>query len=176
MRKAFVAAKEFVDAHADRQPVVTVNSWDEWTETSCLEPVDLYGYRYLGAFRDVFVSKGGAENEPFVGLGPSRSDPRWCYFDEYDLSTALVTGENVIAVMVLHHGYRTGAQAAIMQMLFAELRVVTANGTKITVGTDHQCRRASRTRAPCRRSRPWIIWRVVVLCSRLDRAQILLRD
>ena len=37
-----------------RAPLITVNSWNEWTETSYLQPDDLYGYGYLEAVRDVF--------------------------------------------------------------------------------------------------------------------------
>ena len=34
-------------------PLVTINSWNEWTETSYLQPDDLYGYGYLEAVRRV---------------------------------------------------------------------------------------------------------------------------
>ncbi len=37
-----------------KAPLVTVNSWNEWTETSYLQPDDLYGYGYLEGIKDVF--------------------------------------------------------------------------------------------------------------------------
>ena len=42
-------AGEYLDRHPERQRLITVNSWNEWTETSFLEPDDLYGYGYLDA-------------------------------------------------------------------------------------------------------------------------------
>ncbi|MBM4093763.1 MAG: hypothetical protein FJ276_30800 [Planctomycetes bacterium] len=50
-------AKEFVDAHPDQVPLITINSWNEWTETSYLEPCTKYGYGYLEAVRNVFGAK-----------------------------------------------------------------------------------------------------------------------
>ncbi len=38
-------------------------------------------------------------NGSFIGRGPSRYDPRWAYFDEYDLTDVIQFGENVIAVL-----------------------------------------------------------------------------
>ena len=37
-----------------RVPLITVNSWNEWTETSYLQPDDLFGYGYLEALKNVF--------------------------------------------------------------------------------------------------------------------------
>jgi len=52
---AFRAAKKYVDEHPTQPPLITVNSWNEWTETSYLQPDDLYGYGYLEKIQDVFV-------------------------------------------------------------------------------------------------------------------------
>ena len=52
--RAFELAKAYADSHTDRPPLITINSWNEWTETSYLEPDDLYGYGYLEAIRKVF--------------------------------------------------------------------------------------------------------------------------
>lgn len=52
--KGLRMAKSYLDAHPDQHPLVTLNSWNEWTETSYLEPDDMYGYGYLDAVKRVF--------------------------------------------------------------------------------------------------------------------------
>ena len=46
IRKAIAFAQE------NRSPMITVNSWNEWTEGSYLLPDDLHGYGYLEAVRN----------------------------------------------------------------------------------------------------------------------------
>ena len=53
--KALKDAKAYVDAHPKQAPLITINSWNEWTETSYLQPCSKYGYGYLEAVRRVFV-------------------------------------------------------------------------------------------------------------------------
>ena len=55
--KSLRMAKEFVDYHDLRAKLITVNSWNEWTETSYLQPDELYGYGYLKAIKKVFVDE-----------------------------------------------------------------------------------------------------------------------
>jgi len=55
VRKALELARNYADRHPDQPPLITINSWNEWTETSYLEPDDLYGYGYLEAVKAVFT-------------------------------------------------------------------------------------------------------------------------
>ena len=48
-------ARAFLDARPDLHPLVTINSWNEWTETSYLQPDNVYGYGYLEAVKKVFM-------------------------------------------------------------------------------------------------------------------------
>lgn len=47
-------ARRFLDAHPNQAQLVTLNSWNEWTEGSYLLPDMRWGYRYLQAVRNVF--------------------------------------------------------------------------------------------------------------------------
>ena len=50
-------ARQYVDTHDLPAPLITLNSWNEWTETSYLEPDDRNGYGYLEAVRRVFCEE-----------------------------------------------------------------------------------------------------------------------
>lgn len=52
--KALRDAKAYVDAHPKQVPLITINSWNEWTETSYLQPCTMFGYGYLEAVKRVF--------------------------------------------------------------------------------------------------------------------------
>ncbi|MDR3193970.1 MAG: glycoside hydrolase family 99-like domain-containing protein, partial [Tannerella sp.] len=54
--KALRQAKAYADSHPGQVPLITVNSWNEWTETSYLQPCTLYGYGYLNAVKKVFLN------------------------------------------------------------------------------------------------------------------------
>ncbi|MBE6658997.1 MAG: hypothetical protein E7604_11230 [Ruminococcaceae bacterium] len=54
IKTALEQAKAYVDSHDLPVPLVLINSWNEWTETSYLQPDNVNGYGYLNAVRDVF--------------------------------------------------------------------------------------------------------------------------
>lgn len=52
--KALRMAKDYADKHPKQVPLITINSWNEWTETSYLMPCNVFGYGYLEAIKKVF--------------------------------------------------------------------------------------------------------------------------
>ncbi|MDO5571773.1 MAG: glycoside hydrolase family 99-like domain-containing protein [Bacteroidales bacterium] len=55
--KALISARDYLDRHPEQTPLITINSWNEWTETSYLMPDNVYGYGYLDAVKNVFLGK-----------------------------------------------------------------------------------------------------------------------
>lgn len=55
IEKALRLARAYVDSHPGQPPLLTINSWNEWTESSYLQPDDLYGYGYLEAVRNALL-------------------------------------------------------------------------------------------------------------------------
>ena len=53
-KDALERARAFATARPGQPPLITINSWNEWTEGSYLQPDDLYGYGYLEAVKEVF--------------------------------------------------------------------------------------------------------------------------
>ncbi len=52
--KALRNAAAFLEQRPGHPQLITINSWNEWTETSYLQPDNLYGYGYLEAVKQVF--------------------------------------------------------------------------------------------------------------------------
>jgi hypothetical protein len=53
-QSALARAKAYMDSHSDVPKVLTINSWNEWTEGSYLEPDQEHDTAYLEAIRRVF--------------------------------------------------------------------------------------------------------------------------
>ncbi|MCH5598011.1 glycoside hydrolase family 99-like domain-containing protein [Niabella ginsengisoli] len=56
-KKSLQQAKAFLDNHPDSKNILTINSWNEWTEGSYLEPDVMYKFSYLKAIKQVYQSK-----------------------------------------------------------------------------------------------------------------------
>ena len=60
-RRALELTRDRLLSRPGNERVVTVNSWNEWTEGSYLEPDTVHGLAYLEAIRDVFGSSRSVE-------------------------------------------------------------------------------------------------------------------
>lgn len=56
-KSALQRVKEFLDSDHAGPRFFNINSWNEWTEGSYIEPDTVHGMKYLEAIRDVFVGK-----------------------------------------------------------------------------------------------------------------------
>ena len=55
-QQALEMVKTRVDQRSPEHKIVSINAWNEWTESSYLEPDTVYGMRYLAAIKEVFGS------------------------------------------------------------------------------------------------------------------------
>ncbi|WP_199913387.1 glycoside hydrolase family 99-like domain-containing protein [Flagellimonas amoyensis] len=55
-KKYLIKAKSYMDKHPQQYKLMTINSWNEWSEGSYLEPDTEHGYGYLEAIKAVFGS------------------------------------------------------------------------------------------------------------------------
>jgi hypothetical protein len=56
-KEALKKAKEYLKKHPDQPQIISINSWNEWSEGSYLEPDTKRGFAYLEAVKDVFLKK-----------------------------------------------------------------------------------------------------------------------
>ena len=56
-KKSLIEAKKFLDTKNPAHKILTINSWNEWTEGSYLEPDTATKMEYLDAIKDVFGTK-----------------------------------------------------------------------------------------------------------------------
>lgn len=56
-KKALEEAKKFLDTKKETHKILTINSWNEWTEGSYIEPDTKTQMQYLDAIKDVFGTK-----------------------------------------------------------------------------------------------------------------------
>lgn len=56
-KKALEIARQRLIQQKSDPRILTINSWNEWTEGSYIEPDTVHGMRYLEAIRDVFKSR-----------------------------------------------------------------------------------------------------------------------
>jgi hypothetical protein len=56
-RNALQISKDWIGKNLKSNKILTINSWNEWTEGSMLEPEREFGYSYLEAIKSVFGAK-----------------------------------------------------------------------------------------------------------------------
>ncbi len=54
VEKSFEIAKEMIESGRSNGKILTITTWNEWTEGNYMEPDEQYGYGYLEAFKKVF--------------------------------------------------------------------------------------------------------------------------
>jgi len=56
-KQSLIEMKKFLDSEGNKQKIFSINSWNEWTEGSYLEPDKTNGFGFLEAIQEVFGDK-----------------------------------------------------------------------------------------------------------------------
>lgn len=75
-------------------------------------------------------------NGTFIGRGPVPSDPRWQYYDTYEVGNLLNEGENVIAAFVLNYGEGSGRYIPGRGALLFQCNIESETGEKTVIASD----------------------------------------
>lgn len=132
--KALLGAKKYVDNHPNQAPLVIINSWNEWTETSYLQPCTMFGYGYLEAAKAVFRPDFSLESRnPFIIECVGSGNLFWADNGRYRKSKK--NGKNVsdYAFMIENagEGFVRIKSLKTKAYLSADLSVSDKNGTFI---------------------------------------------
>jgi len=77
-------------------------------------------------------------NGAYVGRGPARSGPQWKSYDIHDLTHALRSGRNTVAVLGYHYGCANNYTRDDRAGFWAQVELLDAAGNERTIGTDGQ--------------------------------------
>jgi len=99
-------------------------------------------------------------NGTFVGRGPVRSDPRWQYYDTYDLAPFLRAGENVLSAIVHQYGVPTSSYMLGRGGFLLQGDVHQAGGSTVALDSNETWRvlPATSWQRDVPRASPGIMW------------------
>jgi len=75
-------------------------------------------------------------NGKYIGRGPNPCDPRWQYYDEYDIKGYLHPGKNVIAVLCYHCGVGTHSLPYAPGGFLFQGEITYSDSHKILISSD----------------------------------------
>ena len=76
-------------------------------------------------------------NGKYLGRGPVRSDPRWQYYDSYDVASLLQPGKNTVAAVVHFYGDPVNAHGLLTRGGFiCQIEEPSADGSRVLLKSD----------------------------------------